>query len=152
MIVQSLLPGCPPDLLSEGQEISEKVKALLPDQALNGFVERCPACQAEVPLEDITMARCPSGHTWCKCSESYVTSKLTKCDAARCSITTFILSTPYLRTCIGCTRKAFLPPSSSGVPATGDWLPTAARGWVAEELLEAVHRCLFCGNTFVSVL
>lgn len=33
-----------------------------------------------------------------------------------------------------------------------NWLPVAARGWVVEELLEAVHRCLFCGNSFVSVL
>ncbi|KAG7450657.1 uncharacterized protein BT62DRAFT_984993 [Guyanagaster necrorhizus] len=135
MVVQSLLPGCPQDLLSEGQDISEKIKALFPNQASNGFAERCPACQTEIPLEDITVARCPFGHIW-----------------SRCSITTFILSTPYLRSCIGCTRKAFLPPSSSGVPATGDWLPTTARGWVTEELLEAVHRCLFCGNTFVSVL
>lgn len=35
---------------------------------------------------------------------------------------------------------------------TQNWLPMAARGWVVEELLEAVRRCLFCGNSFVSVL
>jgi general transcription factor 3C polypeptide 4 len=28
----------------------------------------------------------------------------------------------------------------------------AARSWIVEELLEAVNRCLFCGNSFVSIL
>ncbi|KAF8917721.1 transcription factor IIIC subunit delta N-term-domain-containing protein [Mucidula mucida] len=136
MVVQSLLPGCPPDLSSEGQLISEKIRALLPDdQTTNSLVERCPACKEEIPLQNITGAVCSKGHTW-----------------SRCSITTFILSTPYVRTCVGCTRKAFLPPSSSAVPADRTWLPPAGRGWVVEELLEAVHRCLFCSNTFVSLL
>ena len=65
---------------------------------------------------------------------------------ARCSVTTFILSTPWVRTCVGCSRKAFLPPS------THKELPTIAQVWVVEELLEAVHRCLFCNNGFVSIL
>ena len=65
---------------------------------------------------------------------------------ARCAVTTFILSTPWVRTCVGCSRKAFLPPS------VHKELPTVAQAWVVEELLEAVHRCLFCNNGFVSIL
>lgn len=72
--------------------------------------------------------------------------------SARCSITTFILSTPHVRTCIGCSRKAFLPLSAKASPEQPNWLPPLAGGWVVEELLEAVQRCLFCGNTFVRVL
>jgi Putative zinc-finger of transcription factor IIIC complex len=78
--------------------------------------------------------------------------------SARCSVTSFILSTPMVRTCIGCSRKAFLPspePSNgaeSDGPHSGVGLPAVARSWVVEELLGAVHRCLFCGNSFVSVL
>ncbi|KAJ3928562.1 MAG: hypothetical protein NXY57DRAFT_1041524 [Lentinula lateritia] len=41
----------------------------------------------------IINAACENGHTW-----------------SQCSITTFILSTAHVRTCIGCTQKAFLPP------------------------------------------
>lgn len=66
---------------------------------------------------------------------------------ARCSVTTFILSTADVRTCIGCTRKAFLP-----VSMHKSSVKMELRGWFVEELLEAVHRCLFCGNAFVSVL
>lgn len=84
---------------------------------------------------------------------------------ARCSVTTFILSTAQVRTCIGCTRKAFLPFSSLGssqddTSSMGgrgrgdrDFFPPAVRGsWFVEELLEAAYRCLFCGNAFVTVL
>lgn len=75
-----------------------------------------------------------------------------KLSVARCSITTFILSTPWVRTCIGCSRKAFLPLSMRSSPEQPSWLPTVARGWVVEELLEAVCRCLYCNNTFVRIL
>ncbi|KAJ6598219.1 putative zinc-finger of transcription factor IIIC complex-domain-containing protein [Mycena vulgaris] len=129
-VVQSLLPGSPPDLSAEGGSLSRAMHAVVPSTSdiFTGLNEACPACAAEVPLQEITTAVCPNGHTW-----------------LRCSITTFILSTPRVRTCVGCSRKAFLP-------GGGDWLPEAGRGWVVEELLEAVHRCLFCGNSFVSVL
>ncbi|KAJ7240849.1 putative zinc-finger of transcription factor IIIC complex-domain-containing protein [Mycena haematopus] len=143
LIVQSLLPGCPSDLTAEGTELSNALQTtvlqnvvLAGDSNLfMGLNESCPACKAEVPLQEITRAVCPRGHTW-----------------PRCSITTFILSTPFVRTCMGCSRKAFLPLSSRDSATTANWLPEAGRGWVVEELLEAVHRCLFCGNGFVSVL
>src|SRR5882762_9932844 len=70
---------------------------------------------------------------------------------ARCSVTSFILATPMVRTCVGCSRKAFLPLSRKE-PASPNWLPVAAQSWIVEELLEAVHCCLFCGNSFVSIL
>jgi len=68
-------------------------------------------------------------------------------EPARCSVTTFVLSVPWVRTCVGCNRKAFLPRSADERP-----LPNHASGWVVTELLEAVDRCLFCGNGFVSIL
>ncbi|KAJ7040982.1 putative zinc-finger of transcription factor IIIC complex-domain-containing protein [Mycena alexandri] len=137
LVVQSLLPGSPPDLTVEGEQLSTALHAVVPadSDVFMGLNEACPACKAEVPLQDITSAVCPHGHSW-----------------LRCSITTFILSTPLVRTCVGCSRKAFLPLSSRDASTTANWLPDAGRGWVVEELLEAVHRCLFCGNSFVSVL
>ncbi|KAF8201349.1 putative zinc-finger of transcription factor IIIC complex-domain-containing protein [Mycena galopus ATCC 62051] len=144
MVVQSLLPGSPADLAAEGDHLSSVLHGVVvpansdPNTDSNismGLNETCPACKAEVQLHVITSAVCPNGHTW-----------------LRCSITTFILSTPYVRTCVGCSRKAFLPLSSRDSTTTPNWLPEAGRGWVVEELLEAVHRCLFCGNSFVSVL
>jgi general transcription factor 3C protein 4 len=96
--------------------------------------EICPACGLVVPLEDVTSAKCKNGHFW-----------------QRCSVTTFILSTPWIRTCVGCCRKAFLPPSALDGDK-GQELPMIARGWVVEELLEAVKKCLFCGNGFVGIL
>ncbi|KAJ7916764.1 putative zinc-finger of transcription factor IIIC complex-domain-containing protein [Mycena leptocephala] len=136
MVVQSLLAGSPSDLTSEGEHLSTVLRSVVPvdSDVFMGLNESCPACMAEVPLQDITSAVCPRGHTW-----------------LRCSITTFILSTPLVRTCVGCSRKAFLPLSSRDASTTANWLPEAGRGWVVEELLEAVHRCLFCGNSFVSV-
>ncbi|KAJ6482521.1 putative zinc-finger of transcription factor IIIC complex-domain-containing protein [Mycena sanguinolenta] len=138
LVVQSLLPGCPNDLKAEGEDLNNVLRTTVVADDSDIFMsleETCPACKAEVSLEDITSAVCARGHTW-----------------PRCSITTFILSTPFVRTCVGCSRKAFLPLSRRDPATTPNWLPEAGRGWVVEELLEAVHRCLFCGNSFVSVL
>ena len=55
-----------------------------------------------------------------------------------------------VRTCIGCSRKALLPVPCSAVDE--NWLPVAARSWIVKELLEAVQRCLFCGNSFVGIV
>ncbi|KAK7435518.1 hypothetical protein VKT23_019640 [Stygiomarasmius scandens] len=141
MVVQSLLEGSPPDLSTEGKALSEIVSNKFDgDNQSSGYQnlnELCPACKVEVRLDNITTATCTNGHTW-----------------SRCSVTTFILSTPHVRTCVGCTRKAFLPPSSIVGHSTEEHtiMPPGARGWFVEDLLEAVHRCLFCGNSFVSVL
>ena len=70
----------------------------------------------------------------------------------RCSVTSFILSTAMVRRCVGCHRKALLPLSCNLSPDIEDWLPQLAKSWVVEELLEAVARCLFCGNAFTNVL
>ncbi|KAJ8093131.1 hypothetical protein PM082_020616 [Marasmius tenuissimus] len=130
MVVQSLLPGAPPELSAEGENLSTVVHAMFDDQATGGLNELCPACHVQVPLENIVNAKCSNGHVW-----------------SRCSITTFILSTPDVRTCIGCTRKAFSPLCMHKTAVKME-----LRGWFVEELLEAVQRCLFCGNAFVSVL
>lgn len=136
VVVQSLLPGSPSDLSSEAQALSDKVNAMMAiGQGWDGLHEMCPACHVEVPLQDITQATCLKGHLW-----------------ARCSVTSFILSTAMVRTCIGCNRKALLPPSQSFPTEDDSWMPVAARSWVVKELLESVDRCLFCGNSFVRIV
>ncbi|PAV19637.1 transcription factor tfiiic complex subunit sfc9 [Pyrrhoderma noxium] len=103
-----------------------------------------------------TISGLSSGHTW-----------------GRCSITSFLLSTPMSRTCTGCTRKAFLAPSSrtpqqitgsettSNLPDMSNsgpivpdtlWIPDAGRSWIVDELLTAVRSCLYCENRFVRIL
>jgi len=84
-----------------------------------------------------------------------------------------------VQTCIGCARKAFLPTTRSlyqqnrgekpigGVGVSertvavdpsivggvGTENPaTTGRGWVVQELLKAVPRCLFCGNNFAVLI
>jgi general transcription factor 3C polypeptide 4 len=84
-----------------------------------------------------------------------------------------------VRTCLGCARKAFLPTASSPhqrergreltprleaseVSRTDDLrtpedsgtddLQAIGRSWVVQELLEAVRRCPFCGNSFVTLI
>lgn len=67
MVVQSLLPGSPPDLTAEGQSLSDSLHTVVPPGSSDIFIglnEECPACKAEVQLENITSAVCPSGHTW----------------------------------------------------------------------------------------
>lgn len=65
-MVQSLLPGSPSDLTSEGEHLSSVLQTVVPadSEVFMGLNEACPACKAEVPLQDITAAVCPRGHTW----------------------------------------------------------------------------------------
>ncbi|OJA09194.1 hypothetical protein AZE42_00702 [Rhizopogon vesiculosus] len=64
-VVQSLLPGSPQDLADEAQSLSDTITiSFAIDPAVTGLHELCPACHAEVPLQDITSATCPNGHTW----------------------------------------------------------------------------------------
>ncbi|KAI5121645.1 hypothetical protein M0805_001172 [Coniferiporia weirii] len=166
IIVQSLLEGSPPDLTAQAHALNEAAKAKFHSAAPDAFglIEPCPACHTPIALENLLNAVCPLGHVW-----------------ARCSITSFVLATPLVRTCVGCTRKAFLAPSShmrgpeaggnvlpgvaSGVredPLTTSasvtalsaamFMPEAGRSWVVDELLEAVRCCLYCGNRFVRIL
>ncbi|KAI0316777.1 putative zinc-finger of transcription factor IIIC complex-domain-containing protein, partial [Amylostereum chailletii] len=97
IVLQCLLPGTPEDLSTAAQTLSNNAsasaRANAGDGPTNELEENCPACGLAVPLDNITGAVCPNGHTW-----------------SRCSITSFILSTPKVRTCLGCSRKAFLPP------------------------------------------
>jgi len=150
VVIRCLLPGMPLALVEAAQNLSKRATE---KTAINGtgnpndhdVEEYCPACGLVVPLTDITTATCPNGHVW-----------------SRCSITSFILSTQAVRTCVGCARKAFSPSNPSRLPrASSDveqsnrsvsHLPAAAQSWVVEELLMATHRCLFCGNKFVSLI
>lgn len=84
-----------------------------------------------------------------------------------------------VQTCLGCARKSFLPavrpryqqdgggemnpdagpsdrtmaedPSTVGDPDIVDVLATGL-GWVMQEVLKAIRRCLFCGNNLAILL
>ena len=70
IVVQGLLPGLPPDLANEAQDLSARLNAAVhgnnQDQAATGLNESCPACHVNIPLVDITSALCENGHTWSK--------------------------------------------------------------------------------------
>ncbi|KDQ23808.1 hypothetical protein PLEOSDRAFT_1097980 [Pleurotus ostreatus PC15] len=132
LVVQSNLPRCPPDLLLSVRHLAEKLNGLgmpISSEALTptSLNESCPACGSNIPFQDIITAQCENGHSW-----------------SRCSVTSFILSTTSVRTCVGCTRKALLPPSAA--------LGHSSMGWIVEEMLEAGYRCSFCGNNYVSIV
>jgi hypothetical protein len=42
-------------------------------------------------------------------------------------------------------------PRTVGDSGIGD-VPVTGRGWVIQELLKAVRRCLFCGNNFAILI
>ena len=72
---------------------------------------------------------------------------------ARCSVTTFLLPTPYVRTCVGCGRKALLSNSVLLDEEVEDpWRPGGAQNWIVEELLQAIQACLYCGQQFIRLL
>ncbi|KAI0818913.1 putative zinc-finger of transcription factor IIIC complex-domain-containing protein [Irpex lacteus] len=120
--------------ISEAAQLSEKLDKLALDAPnTNVLEELCPACNAIVPFTDPATAVCANGHHW-----------------PRCSITSYILATPMTRTCISCTKKAFLPPPTNGSGVS--WLPAGARSWLLEDVLDAVRRCLYCGNNFVTLV
>ncbi|KAF7289099.1 hypothetical protein HMN09_01358100 [Mycena chlorophos] len=91
----------------------------------------CLACGAAVDFAGGGGSHtvCPNGHAW-----------------DQCAATMFILSTPKVRTCTGCTRKVLIAPSEED-PSEAV-LPVPAQSWVVEAFLRAVNRCLFCGNNF----
>ncbi|KAF4586205.1 hypothetical protein EYR38_010479 [Pleurotus pulmonarius] len=132
LVVQSNLPRCPPDLTLSVRHLAENLNGLgmpISAEALTptSLNESCPACGSNIPFQDIITAQCENGHSW-----------------SRCSVTSFILSTTSVRTCVGCTRKALLPASAT--------LGHTSMGWIVEEMLEAGYRCSFCGNNYVSIV
>ncbi|KAN0115650.1 Transcription factor IIIC subunit delta N-term domain containing protein [Russula decolorans] len=166
IVIQCMLPDAPNDLSAEAQNLANKVTTLLSpaehDGISSALQERCPACGVEIPLTDTAVAICSNDHRW-----------------PRCSVTSFILSTTTVQTCLGCARKAFRPPVRSrhqqdrGGELNSDAelserttvedprtvgesgivdVPATERGWVKQELLKAVRRCLFCGNNFAILI
>lgn len=84
-----------------------------------------------------------------------------------------------MQTCLGCARKAFHPVARSRYQRNGEDelnseaelskrttaedprtvgdsgivdVPAIGQGWVIQELLKAVRRCLFCGNNFAILI
>lgn len=150
MVISSLLPGSPPGLAADAHLLAD-LETDASEKKQDQITEHCPACAAEVPFVEITNARCTNGHSWCTAILlSFFATLADQTSVARCTVTTFLLATPMVRTCIGCSRKTFLPLSSRAPDDTRNWLPTAARGWVVGEIIEAVSRCVHCGNSFVS--
>ncbi|KAJ7780218.1 transcription factor IIIC subunit delta N-term-domain-containing protein [Mycena maculata] len=136
--LQSSMPSAPSDLRADAEALLNTLSSHIPSCSTDTYgkesmQENCPACGLVIYLDGDSEATCPKGHTW-----------------GRCSVTSFILSTPLLRTCAGCNRKAFLPLSCRDPASTPNWLPSSAQSWVVKEFLECASRCLFCGNNFGS--
>ncbi|KAF9920692.1 hypothetical protein FBU30_009460 [Linnemannia zychae] len=94
--------------------------------------EECPACVAEVKLEDLQVATCANGHTW-----------------RRCSVTLLVIADFHPRTCLGCGRKTLMVPDiQAGEPALPN---TTATSWL-EVVLRAHSLCGYCGERFFTAL
>ena len=70
IIIQSSLPGHPPDLAAQGQELAGMIKESIPLESspVSGFGmdEMCPACNSPISLHDINAGACLNGHVWGK--------------------------------------------------------------------------------------
>ncbi|KAK0203092.1 transcription factor IIIC subunit delta N-term-domain-containing protein [Desarmillaria ectypa] len=142
VIYLSSLADSPLSDQSAARDLMDAIGAIQPPiithARLQGEVimtEPCPACGEKLDMTTTTRPTCANGHLW-------------DC----CTVTSFIMATPMVRSCIGCKRKSFLPLSRQGGSAKPNWLPPMAQSWVVEELLEACRRCLYCGNNFVSIV
>ncbi|KAF8928389.1 hypothetical protein BGZ47_001660 [Haplosporangium gracile] len=94
--------------------------------------EECPACDAEVKLEDMQEATCANGHMW-----------------RRCSVTLLVIADFHPRTCLGCGRKTLMvPDAQADVPTLPE---TTATSWL-EVVLRAHSLCGYCGERFYTTL
>lgn len=150
VILQSRSDGQSQVLQSKALEL-ERLLQTMPIAGEHPLEEICPACKTEVPFRDIRTAVCQNGHPW---SESQPLKPWNNfihrpCGtSARCWVTTLILATSQVRTCLGCARKAFPPVqlSSGGHPSM------ISESQLMAGVLQAATRCLFCGNRFVYLL
>ncbi|GBE86530.1 hypothetical protein SCP_0904090 [Sparassis crispa] len=134
VIAQASHSSCPSILVKEADDLSMKLSSVSSEGDHLNLDELCPACHAVLPLPDTSTAVCPNGHVW-----------------ARCCITSFILSTPMVRTCVGCGQKAFLSPSQATTNQM--WLPEPVRrSWLVQDLLGATRRCPLCASSFVALV
>jgi general transcription factor 3C protein 4 len=144
---------------SDGGSQLVKAKALELEQLLQtmplagelSIIEECPACGSGIPFRDIRTATCQNEHPWGKCSLSGFFNGFTYSSAnapVRCSITTLVLATSQVRTCLGCTRKAFSPVQSG----LGGHPSAVVESELVAGILRAATRCSFCGNRFVYLL
>ncbi|EIW74796.1 hypothetical protein CONPUDRAFT_169750 [Coniophora puteana RWD-64-598 SS2] len=132
IMVQAHLPGLSVDLPAvENRLTSDLLSSRMTssEELLEPLHDECPACKSDVIFADLQTATCPKGHSW-----------------SRCSITSFILATPNVRTCVGCARKALLPSAETNGVASD------VKGWFVLQLLSAVQHCLFCGNSFIQIV
>ncbi|KAJ7065359.1 transcription factor IIIC subunit delta N-term-domain-containing protein [Mycena amicta] len=131
--LQAASPGAPPALRADAARLLSALPPALSSTSTQqaALEEICLACGLTMNIAGGggCDSVCANGHSW-----------------GRCAATTFILSTPKVRTCTGCARKVFMAPSEEN--EVSSILPPLAQSWVVEAFLKAVTRCMFCGNTF----
>ncbi|KZV92014.1 hypothetical protein EXIGLDRAFT_749894 [Exidia glandulosa HHB12029] len=139
LLQQATTLECPADVRESASLLAQRCGLATASDADAAVlqVDVCPACNAPLEADNRgPIARCVRGHLW-----------------ARCSVTSFILATPHVRTCAGCNRKALLAPTQlhdANTPSTASkWFPQT---WVVGAILEATDRCPFCGNCFVVLI
>lgn len=67
IVIQSLLEGSPPSLASRADELNIAIKAKFSNSPdLFNPIEPCPACGAQISLNNLLNAECPRGHVWGK--------------------------------------------------------------------------------------
>ncbi|KAF9935315.1 hypothetical protein BGZ67_003448 [Mortierella alpina] len=100
--------------------------------SFNSGRESCPACGAEVKLDNELKGTCANGHTW-----------------QRCSVTLQLIADFHPRTCSGCSRKVLMVPASKTQPSPLHDSDTAP--WL-EVTLRAMSVCGFCGERLFTAL
>ncbi|KZT34236.1 hypothetical protein SISSUDRAFT_1122382 [Sistotremastrum suecicum HHB10207 ss-3] len=125
-------PGLAPELKRTADDLKKTLSSITA-APLSAFHEDvCPACASSVETPVFDSAVCAQGHTW-----------------KRCIVTSYLLATTQVRTCISCCRKAYLPPRLHRNSSLKENLEGC---WIMTEMLEAIQRCLYCGSRFVQIL
>lgn len=102
------------------------------DASLSSRRESCPACGADVKLENEDHATCTNGHAW-----------------KRCAATSLIVSEFRPRTCQGCGRKSLKCPE---LQSGNTLLPSSGASTWLGITLRAAMLCGFCGERFFVAL
>jgi len=128
----------------------------IPDGVPQEAPELCPACGAEVPFTDLQLGTCTEGHAWSAFVQGlFIPSFDRRPSLGRCSATSYILGTPYVRTCMACSKKMLLLPSHidfTSITGSKAWPPAIRNEWVARSFVGACLLCLSCGNRCMRIL
>lgn len=133
---------------STGHQVSEEIVTTLPILEAAGATELCPACRVEIPQLEISSATCASGHNWRKLRTN-IDDIISESHLARCALTMQIISSPYARSCMFCSRKYL--PSCQSLHARGIGQQRAEFNFT-ELLLQSIWNCIYCGSQLISIL